>query len=235
GKILVSVANGLDEVAVYFWDVPTGKLISTFAEHELVNKLGQRLMVSAISFSPDGKLLAVGLNWGIVRLLNVENISAPTALNPQLVAFDTGISSVAFSSDGSLLMISTGKGVSGPNDWGVLAVVNTKTGAPVASFPKLGYVYAASHSSRAGLLALAVNSGALLIDTNSWAVSKTLRCAPGSKLAFAKASMVLVCGSRYGLQIWDFENSQIVRSVNLKSVTALTLSPDDNSILVGSE
>src|SRR5262245_21510506 len=51
---------------------------------------------------------------------------------------------------------------------------------------------------------------------------------PGSKLAFAKASMVLVCGSRYGLQIWDFENSQIVRSVNLKSVTALTLSPDDN-------
>ena len=236
GKLLASVANGLDEVAVYFWDVTSGKLISTFAERELV-QFGQRLMVSAISFSPDGKVLAVGLNNGLVRLLNVENVSAPRTVNPQLVGLDTGISSVNFSLDGSLLMVSTGKGVSGPNDWGILTVVKIQTGVAVANFSKLGYVYASSYSPSKHLLALAVNQGALLIDTTSWTVSRTIRCAPGSKLAFARAVPLLVCGSTYGRQvhILNLEHSQIARSVNLKSVSALALSPDDKAILVGSQ
>ena len=233
---VASVANGLDEVAIYFWDVSTGKLVSKFAEHELINRLGQRLMISAISFSSNSRLLAVGLNWGVVRLLDLQNPSAPAVVNEHFVSFDTGISSVNFAADESLLVVATGKGVTGPRDFGVLKVLEIQSGREVSGFSKFGFVYDSSLSARGHLLAIAFNGGVTLIDTKSWATLRTLPSRAPKAVAFTGAARLLAVGGAYGgLQIWDVANAKLIRTLNLKSVSALAVSPDDGFVLVGSE
>jgi WD40 repeat protein len=236
GEVLASVANGLDEVAVYFWNVSTGSLISTFAEHDLLERSGHRKGISAVSFSPDGKLLAIGINDGVVRLINVENPSAPRTLNERLVTLDTGISTLNFSPDSSRLAVSTGKGVTAPRDFGILKVVETETGHDVTTFSKLGFVYDSSYSAQGDLLAIAVNKGVILIDTRSWTTRETVSSFTPSKIALSKTAQLLAVGGAYGgLQIWDVAHTKLIRSIDLKSVSALTLSPDDKFVLVGSE
>jgi WD40 repeat protein len=115
-------------------------------------------------------------------------------------------------------------------------VLETETGREVASFPELGATHDLSYSRNGQLLAVAVNQGFILIDTKSWKASEPLSKLPISKLALSSGARFLVAANYRGkVTIWDTEKARAMRSFNLTSVSALTLSPDNEHIAVGDE
>jgi len=247
GKILATAFDTSFEnntAYVWLWDVGTGKKLGAYSEGNHI--------ITSIAFCPNGKLLAIGLNNGAVRLLNVQNPSAVKTTNEALVSFDSGISSLSFSPDSRLLAVSTYKGMSGPRDTGKVKILDVQTGKEVHTFSELRNVFNLSFSPSGNLLAIAgvkINEpgegrrapqlSLVLLNTHSWKQVEFLEGHPvGAGLAFSANGLLLVSAypnpPKATVVVWDAQKRQITRSINdLNSVASLA--SNGTSIAVGDE
>jgi RNA polymerase sigma factor (sigma-70 family) len=86
---------GVGGIAVV-WDLPSGKV-------SLLRRFGQ--WARCLDLSPDGKLLAVGLDSGGLHVINLTAGAKPVRFDP--VRGITSVSAVAFSPDGKHLVVAT--------------------------------------------------------------------------------------------------------------------------------
>ncbi len=212
------------------WELPTGVLI---AESEKLNTI-----IWDTAFSPDGSLLAVGLNYPILQIRKAEDLSLVDTLE---VA--GAVNSLAFSPDGQSLAT----GVSTSPDgmvyiWDFQSLqLRMKFWAHPYSVPSLDY------SPNGTLLATGATDRAVKVwDSQTGGLLQTLtlpgqgtavKFSPdGSLLAagFCAESVNLVCqkGSAY---LWNTSTWQIVLTLDGPTdwVESVAFSPD-GKILVGS-
>lgn len=90
GKTLVS--TGWDST-VRIWDVASNALVASLDDHTDA--------ISCLAYSPDGRLLAAGVDGGTVRLINTEDNSLVTVLAVDSV---NRIQALAFTPDGTMLV-----------------------------------------------------------------------------------------------------------------------------------
>jgi WD40 repeat protein len=193
----------------------------------------------SIAFAPNGKLVAIGLNTGKVRLLNVENPQDLKITCGKLLAFDSGISSLSFSPNGKLLAAGAGKGISGPKDFGTFNVLEVKSGKEVFRNTSLSIIYNLSFSSDGQVLAVAgaKNSKAgtkltlNLFAADRWAtISKFNEYPVGVGLSFSKDGCWLVSAfpnpPGAEIAIMDSLNKRTTHPINTKTaLTALAVAP----------
>ena len=115
---------------VYVWEMSDGRLLLSLDAGSGQDESSSAMPdywgldsgegISCVAFSPDGELLAVGTSDGQIQLWNVgsgelvQNFEYPPAFPSQtsiLDSYPTGISSLAFSSDGSLLAVGDTEGI----------------------------------------------------------------------------------------------------------------------------
>jgi WD40 repeat protein len=99
---------------IYLWNIATRKIIATFSE--------TRGHVMALAFSPDGKILASGIDDSTIKLWDVATGKTMTTLSG-------GYFTVAFSPDGRILV----SGMSGLMD-DPIKLWDVGTGAKLANF-----------------------------------------------------------------------------------------------------
>lgn len=94
------IVTGADDGAMRFWDSKTGDNLS-------IRDLGAP--VTTLEFSPDGKLLAIGLSRVNDNLLILDEIPAAQLASYQLPT--AGLTSLGFSPDGSMLVVGAAEGL----------------------------------------------------------------------------------------------------------------------------
>jgi WD40 repeat protein len=206
GKMLASAhPDGGRQIGVTLWDVATGK--ETRALHPFDNGAGHDSHVGALAFSPDGKLLALGLGSARPpdprrKSQQEDTVALWDAATGQRVrtfrTADQPPASLAFSSDGRLLVAAaTG---SAP-----LQVWDVATGKEVRKF-------AAAAGNR------------------PWNATEPFALSPDAKLLAAAAQDGVIV-------LWEVVTGKEVRRLrgHTRPVTCLAFSPDGNALVSGSE
>jgi WD40 repeat protein len=151
GKLL---ATGSRDHDVRLWDATTGALL-----HELT---GQEGRVTSVAFSPNGRFLATGnLGW-MVRLLEVSS----GEVLKQLEGHEQSVLSVAFHPSGRFL--ATGSSDDTARVWDV------ETGEEVARIEAQREVQSLAFSPDGAWLALTVDEGIALVETQGWTRVRTV-------------------------------------------------------------
>ncbi|MFL5352136.1 WD40 repeat domain-containing protein [Archangium sp.] len=151
GKLL---ATGSRDHDVRLWDAATGALL-----HELT---GQEGRVTSVAFSPNGRIVAAGnLGWR-VRLLEV---SSGEVLR-ELQGHEQSVLSVAFHPSGRYL--ATGASDDTARIW------NVETGEQVALIEAEREVASLAFSPDGAWLALTVDEGIALVETQGWTRVRTV-------------------------------------------------------------
>jgi WD40 repeat protein len=242
-KLLATITEDGELSSVWLWDITRGEKVGTYSEVER----GAR--ITSIAFSPDGKVLAIGLGKGTVRLLDLTDPTKVQAVNQNLLTLDTGISSLSFSPDSKLLAVGAGKGVSGPRDFGTFKVVEAHNGREVFKHTDLSIIYNLVFSPDGKTLAVAgarnIKSQTQLIlttfSTNKWGQVQLYDDHPvGVGLNFSKDSHLLVSAfpnpPESSVVVMDLLRGRILRTINTpRALTALSLSPNGKNIAVGDE
>lgn len=241
--LLATVTNDNDASAMWLWDVANGKKVGGYTE---ANK---EAIISAIAFTPNGNLLAIGLNTGTVKLLNIENPQDIKVTCDKLLTFDSGISSLSFSPNGELLAVGAGKGISGPKDFGTFKVIEVKTGKEVFKNTALAIIYNLAFSPDGQVLAVAgakTSKAGTKLTLNLFATGRWIPTGKfdeypvGTGLSFSKDGRWLVSAfpNPPGAEIAVMESLKKYATYPTKTKTALTalaLSSDGKSIAVGDE
>ena len=228
GKI-VATAGG-DDCTVKLWDVANQKEMAEFKEKN---------PVSTITFSPDGKSIAIAtyslpsVNY-VVKIFDVET-------RKETNTFDfgerTGISTIAFSSDGALMVIGgsrQSKLVVVPA--GKMEIWNMAKGTRQASFAQDDPVSAAVFSRNGKELAIGMEdkfSGyklqphgrAKIIDIDSGTAKLEVKGHTGwvGSVAFSPDENSLIIGSKV-VQIWDKPKNQERQNLKMESLGVGVLS-----------
>jgi WD40 repeat protein/serine/threonine protein kinase len=204
------------------FDVESGQMLREFA-------IGSDLSVSALAFSPDGRLLATGSDDNLIRLWNVESGQQLRALKGQAGY----VWSVAFSPDGQEL-------ASVGNDDTNLLVWDTASGQEIRKIALPAVTSSVSFSPDGQyLLTGGDDNVARLFNAES---GDLLREFHGHKLA-----VVVVAFSHDGKQIatgsddktariWDTATGQELKRLagHQESVYGVAFSPDDKYLLTSS-
>ncbi len=232
GKFLfsASVKNGKSMLSV--WDVQAENQISTYTESDPTKAL-----ITSLAVSPDDKTLIVGLDIGVVKLLDLRNIKEIKVLNPSFLTLDSGISASSFSPDGSMIVIGTGKGVSGPKDFGTFYVLNSQNGRELHRDSTLSGIFDVDFSSDGKVLAVAGiknqrGIGRLvlkLLNTKKW-TSKIFESHPvGEGLTFSADGKQLISAFpnsiNSNIAVFDVERRHIKKTYSTgRPITALAYS-----------
>ncbi|MBD0372746.1 MAG: hypothetical protein ICV60_18020 [Pyrinomonadaceae bacterium] len=97
GRLLASDGS-LEDTIINIWDVKSGRLLQT------IHGAGE---VSALALSPDGKLVAAGVELNSIKLWRVADGKLLWSINPQGDS-NHSISTLLFSPDGQMLIASRG-------------------------------------------------------------------------------------------------------------------------------
>jgi WD40 repeat protein len=205
---------------VMLWDVASGKKLHTLSGQENIN---------AVTFSPNGQLVAISSEDEDILLWNV--VSGRTL--PTNFADSSAVYSVAFSPDGDLL-------ASGDDD-GVIKVWNVSDGKRLETFPAAptasgGTTVAFSPDGRllaAGSTTIRlwnVSTGVPLSpfpSSHKFAAVNALAFSPrGNVLAFC--SETLVSGSTQQITLWNLTGKSKPRTLVSQDalIYSLSISPD---------
>jgi WD40 repeat protein len=140
-------------------EADTIKVVPTKIKKKFPNTIGD------IRFSQDGKLLAVGLHNGTIKLLNTSNWQSARTLRVN----ERSIYSIAFSPDGTLL--------TSASSYGAIKLWNPKIGQQVRSLLSSGdpSYLSVAFSPNGNMLAVGDKEGKIrLWDTSSWQMVRTL-------------------------------------------------------------
>jgi WD40 repeat protein len=201
GKTLA--AGDTPALGISLWDVMNRKLLHRLEGHEA--------MVTSVSFSPDGKVLASGSADGTIRLWQVttgKNLGVwegPATVERRA----TWIFSVAFSPDGKLLATGSAKRTQfRAHDAGIIKIWDPKRGKALVTLE--------GHSNSVATVAFSPDGRTLVSgsddqtvkvwDVNTWKNTVTLK--GHSKevwcVSYSSDGKLLACGSADGtVNIWE--------------------------------
>ncbi len=187
---------------------------------------------SAVSFSPDEKVVAVGLLDHSIRLLNVNLGTAPVVCDCR----HPPIQSLHFSADGSLLALGSLGGTVNIVDTKTGAVLGTWNGAEATDYGRTPLTF----SPDSTLLAIpSPGEGLTLIKVHAPAASVKIRGHLASKtdLAFSPNGRIIAAASGETVKLWTVETGAEWRTLygHSKAVHAVTFSPTGDILASGSD
>jgi WD40 repeat protein len=217
----------------------TTKEITNLAEHlsalpggppsdggvtKVITNLANLSPVQAISFSPDGKVLAAAYGLAV----SVWNIAEKKMLWTTNLAIPPN--DVAFSPDGDALVSGGGGGNGNPRVWEVA------TGKELAPFPELhkGWVqFIAFCPDRRTLATSAADSQLILWDFAERRAKAQLIKQGGDVVRFSADGRLMACVGLDGMvRVWDVASQQLVTVLrSLDRVWALRFTPDGTRIV----
>jgi WD40 repeat protein len=169
GTLLAAVSD-----AVYVWDVWTGKLV------QALDRMGSAAdpleYYTCLQFSPDGSLLAVGDEQGLIRLWNTTT----WAVESELKGHNGSVGGLAFAPDGTTL-------VSGGASDNSVRVWKLSSRETIENAVQPGALRAASYSSDGRLYAVAYLDTVKFFDATTHATVATVA---GFALSITAAAFV---------------------------------------------
>ncbi len=245
---------------IFLWNTTTGTLISSFptrgTKSLALSPSGQFLVYAgndrvtlrhvrteedfrmqncqgawAVAFSPDEKLVAVGMSDHTTRLLNVNLGTAPAPCDSGLSPF----SSLSLSANASLLATASFDGTVNLWDAKTSAVLATWKGAKATFYPRIAITF----SPDGTLLAFpSPNRSLILINVHVRAARVTIRGLISYilNLAFSPNGRIIAAASSDGtVRLWTVETGAEWRSLcgHTYSATTLAFSPDGDILASG--
>ncbi len=243
GNIL---ASGSDDETIRLWNANTGELIETL-------KRFRHYDINSVAFSPDGSILASGSDHGTIRLWNANAFNPnpePFVWNletgeqveeniefflTELKASSSGISSVAFSPDGTIL---AGAG------FGDIFLWDVNTGKLLNTIEaslerELFEVDSLAFSSDGTILAGAGFGDILLWNMNTRERLNTLEEHYVDSVAFSPDGTILAGAGGLDdgvIGLWDMNTGKLLQTFKgyKDSVTSVVFSPDGGLLAGGS-
>ena len=253
-KILATVTNelakgGLSNTKIWFWDVKTGENIAIYKEDNV-----PRGGIASIAYSPNGKVMGVGFSKGLVKLIDVENLSDIKVINENFPNLDSSIMSLSFSPDGRQLAISTGA-TGRDADSGNIRVLDVKTGNTLLKLKEFGVGFSTAFSTDGKILVVSGSNynrktdvrdtSLIFYSTNDWKEIRKLDKFPAGYggLAFSKDGKLLVSAGSdeyeegYGVWLLDMNQMKVVKKYSGSSsiITSMAMSSDSKLIALGDE
>lgn len=190
--------------------------------------------IRAMTFSPNGRLLAVGCRDGEGGLLIRDTLSNITAFRA-----DIKIGAVAFTPDNTVV-------AAGINGWEEIRLLNINTGEVKKLKPQI--------NGSITTLAFAPDGKSLFVGAHPWGDFKAClmridlaqpdkfvlfeeQTAPVNKIALSRSGLILVCGDTSGrASIWDTEKRRLAFSIfnpdSKTPVADLAISPDMSALAI---
>ena len=222
----------VSSIGIWIYDTTTYQEVGFFAGH-----MGD---VTCIAFSPDGKTLASGSVYNIVRLWDMETGRYKRTLKGHRDA----IYSVAFSPDGSTVAGgSTGKREGNEIFGAQILIWDAATGKRKRTLIAQGQVNSLAFSSDGKILASGEAWPGYAVQLWDANTGKRLRTLAGhtdwvNNVAFAPNKRMLASASRDGtILIWnaDTGKQEQILSENKPSVNIITFSPDGSMLASGGQ
>ena len=238
-------AGGIAEIgskyAWFLWDVENATQIATLGGDEIPEGGYSRSPVSSISWSQDGRVLAVGYSDGIVRLWNMTDV-IPTLKNI-FRANTEGITSLSWSPDGTHL-------ATGGSDVRFWQLQNITLKTTLIGYT--GSVTSVSLSADGKRLASAIWTDTLhLWDVTTATHIATLRTTPThswkhviESVALNPEGTLIATGQADGLRLWDVKSTKEIglltekisdRSPSGRRISSVSWSADGTHLASGSE
>jgi WD40 repeat protein len=176
---------------------------------------------TAVAFSPDGAFMAT--TTGSIWLANLNSSTGTGSVASAAFATlqaGTDVSTVVFSSDGSLLAAGTEHGIQ---------LWNVKEPKVDATFPIRGNPYGALSvlfSPDGSLLAAGTDDGTQLWNVKKHRLVATLRGSMVSSVAFSPDGSLLAAGTDDGTQLWNVKKHRLVATLRGSMVSSVAFSPD---------
>ena len=213
-----SLISGDDFGHVKLWDLQSGTLKNDLETDES--------SISSLSFSPDGKKVAIAGSSGKVSILDATTLKTLGSYS----VFDESITGLAWSADGMLV-------VAGSE--GSIKTLVANTGKEILNFERLEYgVRTLDLSPDGASLVIGTNDGTIqrmLLDGKSIWKSVLSSADPVIARFSPDGASIAIGGTDGTLRLVDASNGKTVYSLtnHSDSLTALAFSPDGTRLLVG--
>lgn len=220
-----------DGGVIKVWEVETGHLLYTLSGHEKP--------VRALTFSPDGNLLAsagghylpVGDQSGEVKLWDITEFKEIASLTGHRQA----VSALTFSPDGNFLV--TAGGTEFSNKRGEVKIWDVKTRELITELTNhQRIVSSVGFSSDGTLLATASADGyARLWHAGDWKLQSQLQIQATKCLAFSPEGNRLACGGYDEFIIWDASKEEQLEAHKASglAINSVAFSPDGRQLITG--
>ena len=210
---------------VVVWDLRAGKKIYTLSGKSVGTNIGYNLGVGQVSFSPDGKRLAVANLDGLPGVWELASQAEILSLLGEMLP----AKAIAYSSDGSLL--ATG------GDEGIVRVWDAGNGAELYTLPLGGIIHSLSFSASGSRLAAASEDGSVKVweAGTGEEVLNLPRLSGLYDIAFLKDGRFATAGQDGTTRVWDSLSGQqqLTLAGGTSTVISVAGSPDGNWIATG--
>jgi WD40 repeat protein/transcriptional regulator with XRE-family HTH domain len=213
------------ETRVILWDIQRREIKSTLLGQSIGTTIGYNLGVGQISFSPDGRRLAVANMDGVPKVweLATQNVVLSIAgeMPPQ--------KAIAYSPDGGRL--ATG------GDGGIVRIWDAGNGAEIFTLPLSGIIHSLSFSPNGAHLAAASDDGSVKIwdATTGEAALSLPRLSGLYDIAFLADGTFVTAGQDGVARVWDPVTGQELLALAGPTSTVISVagSPDGKRIASG--
>jgi WD40 repeat protein len=219
GKILAAAWT----TQVFLWDARSGEKLSMISGQSTGTTVGYNLGVGQISFSPDGKHLALANLDGVSQVWEVDN-------HNQVLSLSNGMQppkAIAYSPDGKLLATA--------GDEGVVTVWDGIQGTEIYKLTLGGVIHSVTFSLDGVHLAAASEDGNVMIwDTATGQKELRLPRQSGSyDIAFLADGKLAAAGQDGTTRVWDADSGQelIILAGPTSTVIGVAGSPDGKRIV----
>jgi WD40 repeat protein/DNA-binding XRE family transcriptional regulator len=211
---------------VTLWDIRSGEMISNLSGKSVGTTIGYNLAVGQISFSPDGKRLAVANMDGVSKVWDYATQSQALSLEFEEMQPPKAI---AYNPEGSLL--ATG------GDEGIVRVWDANVGTEILTLTLGGIIHSVSFNPAGTHLAAASENGSVKVweaKTGVQVVSLP-RLSGLYDIAFLADGRFATAGQDGTVRVWDSETGQqlLILAGSTSTVISLAGSPDGKRIASG--
>src|SRR6266511_1973101 len=226
----LALTGGFDDNTARLWDAETGRLLRTF---QGTVKRFETAVINDVAFSPDRKYVLVGGRDNVATLWN-------TATGERVRTFAGGsavqssVEAVAFSADGSQVLMSDGTLSNG-----TAKLWDVATGGLVRTFEEPAFVTSVAISPDGRHVLIGSGPAARLRDATNGQLLRTFsgHTSRVTQVAFSPdGRRALTASADHTAKLWDAETGQSLRTLagHTDSVSRIAFSPDGRHVLTGS-
>lgn len=204
------------------WDAHNGEKLFTLASQSVYTTTGYDLRVGQISFSPDGKYLAVANMDGVSKIWEVNTSTEISSLGEGVLP----TKAIAYNSDGRLL--ATG------GDEGLVKIWDANSGEEIFTLPLGGVIHAVAFSPNEPRLAAASEDGSVKVwdATTGEELLSLPRLSGIWDFAFLSDGRLVTAGQDGVTRVWDSVTGQELLTLagHKSTVVGVAGSPDGTRI-----